>query len=377
MAYVTKERDVILRQALETLQAKTPITSIGPGAVARALAEAMTVQLADFYSIMDFNTSMGFLSTARGRALELFGVLYNVERQQLTELAAIDASTGSFYFYLDSPHTADITIPQGTRVFTDSSYIGQQFSYITTAPALIAAGRTRVYASLRPEFADSIFTTGSDTLVQHSYTGAPVTVNCTNPKPIAPQVGYESDDNLRIRIIKEVRVQAGGTEEALRFKALGIPGVRDLVIQGASYGLGSVSALVVPEDRASAASVHARVRDALTTVRPAGVRLFVRQPEYIPMNVSATVILRPDVNVAASGSVRRTEVAITRTLNRLLPGSTMVYNRLIQSIFEASDVVNDVSITSMTVAGAEILRRNYTPAPDQQIVAGTITVASA
>lgn len=378
MSYVTKEREIILRQALETLQANTPITSIGPGAVARAIAEVVTGELADFYSIMEFNTAMNVISTARGRALELMGVLYNVERKQLTDLATIDATSGAFYFYLDSPHSADIVIPTGTRVFTDTdTYVGEQFSYTTASPALLAAGRTRVYVTLRPAFTDSVFTSGANTLVRHNLDTGNVVLRCTNPKPIAPQVGYETDDNLRTRIIKAARVAAGGTSEAMRFAALSIVGVRDLVVRSTPYGLGSVEALVVPEDRATAGAVFTQVSQRLAGVKPAGIRLFMKQPNYVPVDVAATIILRQDANVDPDGPARRAEVGIARFLNRHLPSGTMVYNRLVQSIFDASDAVNDVVITSLNVNGSEILRRNYTPEPDEQLVSGTIRVASA
>lgn len=251
-SYLSKSRKELLRVALQKLQRETPITSIGPGSVARSLAEVVLSELGDFYSIMDFSTAMGFISSAQGRSLDLLGELYAIQRKQLTSVASISQSVGAFYFYIDSPYGSDITVPAGTKVSMDiDNFVGDTYSYRTDSSVVIAAGRTRAYAGLTPEFNDSVFTAGADTLVKHNFTSpGDTTVKCKNPKVIAPQVGFESDSNYRNRIVKAVRTSAGGTVDAIRFAGLGVNGVRDVKIRPSIYGLGTVEALVVPEDRA-------------------------------------------------------------------------------------------------------------------------------
>ena len=377
--YLMKEKTEILRHALQKLQKKTPVTSIGPGSVARGLAEVVVNEIGDFYNIMDFNTAMGVISTAQGRALDLIGQLYSVERKQLGEVATVEQTIGSFYFYIDEPHTSDITIPQGTTVFTDAdNYIGQEYSYLTTTEVRIRAGRTRVFAAIRPEFSDSVFTAGEGTITQHNATAPEgVIIRCTNPKTIAPQIGFETDENYRNRIIKAVRTSAGGTTEALRFAGLGLSGVREVKMRNAPYGLGSVEALVVPEERSIATEVLVDAVAELERIRPAGVKLYVREPDYTPLDITATIVLRNNVSLDTAAIARRAEIGIMRYLNRLLPGKQFVYNQLIQAILESSDVVKDVSIQTLRASGTEILRRNYNPEDDQQIVPGDIEVTVA
>lgn len=386
--YVTQEKTDILRHALQKLQKKTPITSIGPGAVARALAEVVVNEIGDFYSVMDHNTAMGLISSAQGRALDLIGELYNVDRKRLSEIATIDESIGAFYFYLEAPHTSDILIPQGTRIFTDNeNYIGDQFTYVTTMDVTIVAGRTRVYVPIRPEFTDSVFTAGQGTLTQHNLEGPEgVTVHSTNPKAIAPQPGYESDANFRQRIQKAVRTAAGGTLEALRFAGLAVAGVREVKIRATPYGLGSVEALVVPERRQQESTANqpatvevvTAVIDELDKVRPAGVRLFVREPDYTRCAIRATIVLRDDISVDPEGTARRAEIGIIRYLNTLLPGDKLVYAQLIQAVLEASDAIADVEFTRFRMGGREVLRQNFRPEEDHQIIPGDeirVTVA--
>lgn len=379
--YVKKNKADILRSALRKIESNTSVRSTGPGSVARAFAESITTEIGDLYDALDFNLAQSVLSTASGRALDLIGSLYGVTRRTLTDLATIDAQVGNFYFYIESPHNEIITIPSGTLVYSSASdsFVGNQLSFVTTEVVTIPVGRTRVFTSIRPNYSDSVFTAGAGTLTIHSFVspiGKPV--RCTNPKPIAPQPGYEQDDEFRVRIIKSIRVSSSGTNEAVRFAALGVFGVRDAKIRTTPYGLGSFEIIVTPEDNNIVQTVLTNATEVVNRVRPVGVRMFVKAPETTPMDVSASLILAPglttqDVSIT-SNRVRNT---ITRYLNTLLPGSSLVYNRLIQEILDTSDVIRDVQITKYAPNGIETLRRNLTTAEDEQIIPGRIEVTVA
>lgn len=381
MSYLLKTKEQIFNEALRKIQVSTPITSTSPGSVARAITEAFAQQLGDMYGVLDFNVSQTFISTAQGRSLDLIGDLYGVQRKTLSNTAAMDKSLGVFYFYTDSPAPQDITISAGTTISTNTNgNIGLSFDYVTTEEVTIPTGRTRVYASIRPLFTDSMFTAGVGTVTIISplfIQPTNATVKATNPKQIQAQVGYEDDNSYRTRIVKQIRTASGGTMEAMRFAGLGVNGVRDIMIREAPYGLGSFEAIVVAEDNLINGPVLAAATNAMQAIRPAGVRMFVRQPDLLPVDVHASIILRTNVTVDTNDIARRTEVGILRFLNKPLVGSPLVYNQLIQAIMDATDVVTDVTITKLAVNGVEILRKNYTPESDQQIIPGEIQVSTA
>lgn len=377
-AFIAKSQADILRNALSKLVNTTPITAVAPGSIARAMAEVFARELGDMYAILDFNTSMAFLSTAQGRALDMIGALYNVTRKTLTTIAANDENVGAFNFYLNSPAAQEIVIPAGTQVSTDAiNYVGDQYVYTTTNTARIPTGRLRVYVSLRPSFSDSVFTAGANTLTRHNYVSPNQTpIFCTNAKAIAAEVGFESDDDYRIRLVKAVRTAAGGTTEAVRFTALSVPGIRDVVVRTAPYGLGSFEVIVVPENYGTMAQAQVAVATILDTVRPVGVRMFIKGPQFLVVQITATGVIKSAVGTNKADVARRVEIAATRYLNTLLPGQPLVYNQLIQNMMDSADLVTDVMIQSFIVNGAEALRRNVTVAEDQQLVPGTITVTS-
>lgn len=376
-AYIRKTKAEILSNALTKIQKNTPITAVSPGSVMRAFTEAITSELGDMYDIMDFNVNQNLVSTASGSALDMLGSLYGTSRKSLNNLAAIDKQLGSFYFYLSNVFASDITIPKGTNIFTDiTSFTGQHFSYATTDAVIIPAGRTKAFASIAPNFADSVGTAGPGTLVTNDFTSpAGVTVLCTNPKTISAQVGYEDDDTYRVRIIKSIRVKSAGTLDAVRFAGLNITGIRDIKVRQAPYGMGSFEVLIIPDQNGDTLQAIATASAAMDLVRPMGVRMYVKQPTNISFEISVNLII-PSANISqiVDTTTQRAKTGIYRYLNNLLPGAPVVYNTLISTILDSSDLIQDVIITRYAVSGTEIMRRNYTPADNEQIVPGNITV---
>lgn len=376
-AYLKKSKAEILHGALTKVQQNTPITYVGPGSIARALTEAVSTELGDMYDLLDYNTNQMLLTTATGGALDLLGGLYNTPRKTISDLAAIDKRLGSFIFYLASPHSSDIVIPRGTNVYTDAtSYLGRRFSFSTTEDNIIPAGRTRIYASIEPNFVDSVYTAGTKTLLVHDFASPPgTTVYCTNPKPISPQAAWEGDEQYRLRLIKAIRVASSGTLEAVRFAGLGAVGVRDIKVRLAPFGMGSFEAIIVPERNAVSNDVVARAIEYMDKVRPLGVRMFTKTPVYVPFDMTLGIIA-PSATILQTQEqlIKRVTVAISRYINSLLPGSELVYNQLLQLVMDSSEAISDVNISKFSVNGREILRRNYRPAEDEQIVLGNISV---
>jgi hypothetical protein len=287
---------------------------------------------------------------------------------------------GVFYFYIPQPWSQAILIPSGTFVYTDlTTHIGQQFSYQTVGDSWILPGHTKVWATIKPNFQAGYFSAGpgSLTVVDPNFQQPMgVTVYCTNPKAIPTQVTAESDDSYRARIIQSVNTTSGGTLGAMRMLALGAAGVRDIVLRDLPYGLGTVEALVVTEDNIpNNLGVINSVTSILVNVKPAGVRVYVKQPTVLPVDVGVTIITAPGAaNVNVSNAMQLTANAISNFLNAPTVGTRLVYYELIQAILDATDYTADVIVNDLAVNGVQILRQNFTPASDQQLVPGNIVV---
>lgn len=375
--YFKKTYDQILQQALAKIKESTEISATNPGSVARAITEAITTELGAFYDVLDTNISQSLISTASGQALDKLGSLYNIKRKTLSDVAKASQKIGSFYFYIDSTHEAPIIIPSGTKVFTKSAgYVGRQLSFSTDYEVTIPAGSLRAYVSITPAFSDNIFTAPIGTLVANDYISPTNTlVKCTNPKEITASEAYETDADYRARVIKAIRVASSGTMEAVRFAGLNIEGVRDVRIRQSPYGLGSFEILVIPEQENIATTVTQQVRSVVEGVRPVGVTMFVRSPVLRPLDITASVTVNT-VNSPEYSNIRdRVRIAITRYLNTLMPGDTIVYNKMIQEMMDSSGIIKDIQVLRYAPNGVDSIRRNYTPQEYEQVVPGNIQVS--
>jgi uncharacterized phage protein gp47/JayE len=377
--YVSKTKTEILRTAIQKVENTTTLTSVGPGSILRAIMESITTEIGDMFNIMDFNIAQSTLSAAQGRALDVIGNLYAVPRRTLSAASQTESLTGSFLFFVSSPVATDIVIPKGTSIYTNKAdYIGEQFTYQTTSDVTILTGQTYTYASIKPSFNDSIYTAGANTLTGHNFVSPQgYNIQCNNPKPIAPTLGYEQDEDYRSRIIKNIRVTSAGTGEAIRFKALSYEGVREARIESAVYGMGTFKLFVVPEISVSGPALVEAMRSGINSVAPIGSTMFVELPETVPFTVNANITMSNDISTAAKAAIRgRVRIIIERYINSLLPGSTVVYNRMVSLIYGASAAILDVQITSFSANGTEVSRNNYTPRRNQQLVPSAISVTN-
>ncbi len=375
--FVKKNRLEILNQALDSVSRRTSITARSPGSVVRALTEALTTEIGDVYDAMEYNISQSMISTASGTSLDRIGELYGVARNSLSASSAVSAETGSLYFYIEEPFTEDIIIPARTKVFTSlDGYVGSQFYFETSTNTTIAQGQTRAFASVSASLGIINKTAAPHTLTRHDAT-SPVGTNvkCTNPKLIAPVKGYESDNDFRLRISKQIRVNTSSTAEALRFGLLTLGNVRDVKVNSAPYGLGSVEIMVVPLEGEMTRAMLTRIRSQVDAMRPMGMRVVITTPNTVSFEVGLSVMV--DAQLLTSQRINlasRIESEVKLYLNSLLPNESLVYNRLIQRVLDISDAITDVIVTGYTADGIQVPRSNYKPKYNEQLIPGEIKV---
>jgi len=244
----TKSKEQMLIATLDSLNKNVNISSVSPGSIARAFAEAIHSEINDLYNSLKVSVEQSNLSTASGMNLDMIGSLYNVPRRTISSELVPERTTGNIEFFLNTTNSTTITVPQGTLVYNDTtSFSSTQYQYELSADVVIPAGNTRAYGTVKAKFADNNITASRNTLVKHNYIAPPgVIVYCNNPKEVYSSLNSESDDNYRRRIVSSIRGSSSGTSESIRFAALSVKGVRDAKIREASYGIGSCDIIIIP-----------------------------------------------------------------------------------------------------------------------------------
>jgi len=355
--YGIKNKADILVNVLNSLQKNAGVSAIYPGSIARAFAEAFTSEISDLYEALRFNITQGDLMTASGKNLDLIADLYGITRRNISDYSTQDRESFNIQFFIDKPHSSDVTVPSGTLVYNDvSNFITKQYTYKLAGDVIIGTGSTRAYGRVEPNFTDNAYVAPVATLTKHNaFAPAGVILFCSNPKEVYSNTGAESDTNFRRRIIASMKAKSPGTVESVRFAALAVKGVRDVRIREGTYGVGSCDVIIVPETASDMANLPQRVMLAINSVKPIGVRFNVRIAERVSINLDITVALSMGVSsTLASGIRNQASLFVKRYLNSLTIGDTISIAEIERQVKASSDYIKNCYIKSMSADGTEL-----------------------
>jgi uncharacterized phage protein gp47/JayE len=376
----TKTKTEILGRMLQSLEKNAGITATYPGSIARAFAESVAVEVGDLYDALKFAVNQTSIATASGRSLDLIGELYGVKRSTITQEAEQERMSYNIEFYISSPTSSDIVVPQDTVVFNDvTEFAERQYQYRLTASVTIVAGTTRVFGRVQPSFTSQDYTAAKNTLTKHNFVSTDGTiVYCSNPKEVYSMSGMEGDDNYRRRISMSIKERSYGTAESLRLNALAVPGVRDIRIRESSYGLGSCDIIVVPESQTIDPLFVQTLSDNLSGRKPVGIKLNIRIAERVPISLVASIVLPQGLSATAVSAIEgQANTFIKKYLNSFTIGSTMSFSDLESAIRSSSDFIKSVNILSVTARGQEVPKGSFRLNSEREyMIAGTTSIFS-
>jgi len=378
--YGQKDKSDILINVLNSMERNAGISASYPGSIARAFAEAFSVEIADLYSSLNFSLKQGALSTASGRNLDLIGELYGVSRKQISDAAALERQSFNIEFFIENPYSQNITIPGGTHLYTNvENYAIRQYRFKLHGDVIIVAGTTRAYGLAVPDFADNTYVATVGSITNHNFIAPPgVVVYCLNTKEIYSVINSESDDNFRRRIIASIKTRSAGTAESIRFAALAIKGVRDVRIRESSYGVGSCDVIIVPESLSGVKRMPDIILSSIAAVKPAGVRFNVRIAEQIPIDIQFSIMIASAANDTIEAGIKnQASLFVKRYLNSLTIGDTVSVGEIERQVRLSSDFVRSVTINALSANGQSIPIKDFTPSSDKVYPgAGSISVLS-
>jgi uncharacterized phage protein gp47/JayE len=376
----TKTKEQMLINALDSLQKNAGISSVSPGSIARAFAEAITTEIADLYSSFKISVEQSSLSLASGKNLDAMGELYNVFRRSIADELVTDRVTSNIQFYLTSPYSSDINIPAGTLVYNNvDNFNDIQYAYELTSGVFIQSGATSVYGAVKAKYENTGITAARDTLVKHNFIAPPgAVVFCTNPKEVYAAINAEADDNYRKRIVSAIRGSSSGTAESIRFAALSVKGVKDVKIREGSYGIGSCDLLIVPESASSLGNIPEIVYTAVSGAKPLGIRINTRVATRKSVDVSITLSLKQGTSSQAATAIEmQARIFLIRYLNSLTIGSSISVQEIESQAKYASDFIMGVTVNNLSVDKRNIPNVNYMLSDDKSYMgAGAVGVYS-
>ncbi|MFA5746178.1 MAG: baseplate J/gp47 family protein [archaeon] len=344
MANVTiKDEDQMSTEALRLLQDNTQITNVSDGTLARALIRAISDMHGKQYRILTRELANGFLSTATGVYLDMFGVLLSTPRGSST-LAGRE-NVQRFYSTDGLTPIASLVgagslggvIPAGTIVQSGNGSI--RYEVVFNVP--FSSTDLQVMATVRAVTEGVTSNVGTNILTTHSLsvTG----LSTTNILGISNGTDIQGDSEYRYMLSKAITAAEAANEISIRLAALSVAGVSDVRLLPYFHGVGTFTVLVIGTTPVVSAQVLEGVRAAVSGVTALGEFFSVRGPRYIGTELQAKLIFRDDADETARTSIaaRVTDV-LYEYINNLPLGEGLVWNEIIQRIMETSPLIHDI-----------------------------------
>lgn len=362
-----KSFNQIQQEAVNYLLENTGITQLETGGAARSLVDVFSKHLADFYSRLDIDLSMAYLSTANGFYLDLLGNLFGVNRTSQNSVNVLAEDRILKFYVAEGAVLSDsiptLTIPSGTNISTpDSSVV-----YTTTENASFLQMDSHVFVSANAQASSTQEAAGVGQMNSHSL-GLPG-VLVTNMASLSVGNFVENDDDYRARIAASNTARQGANETAVRIAAIGVENVADVSVTPYSRGSGSFEVMVIPTgNRVPQASMD-RIRAGIETVSAYGVTFDVREPDYVQLKLEMRVNFRQTTSDEQKAVLLRSiEASVLSYIGDIRPGEEMSISRVQSLALSESSEVHDAVVTYLCVDKKAQIVRNVRLEDDELFV---------
>jgi uncharacterized phage protein gp47/JayE len=365
MSLLRRDASQIESEMLDVLARGTSLTNVAPGSRIRLLTSATAMQIGLAHDAVRYGLSMSRAGTAVGFYLDAEARNAGVTRQPAQKAFTTAEEKNLKVFVVSGTLAAALpskSIPIGTTITTADGTIG----YSTTTLVTFDDVTDHVYLSAVADAEGRASNVGRGLLNTHTL-GASITVS--NLASIENGSDIETDASLRHRLQNAASSRRGANQDAVRAAALARAGIADIRTRQAPEGPGTFEVLVIPTGNDVPESAIAGIQATLSIVAAAGVKIVVRTPTLIPIQIvvriSTVAGTTPNDKQLASRAV---ESAILTYLGQLTFESTLVVNELHERIQGASEMIFDHRLLCMIVDGEERLFRNIKLGPDELFV---------
>lgn len=292
---------------------------------AYALSSIISKELETAYAFFDSNFDQAYLSGASNEFLEALGELFGVRRRNASKCLSLSTEANvSFYVstgtFGDINSGSPIAIPAGTIVETTPIIAGAQdpIQYELTNPVVLIPSASQQFVSVEAVLEGSGGRIGALSLRSHDFTGYTDQINKSlkviNNYAIVNGEDKQSDQDLRFLISIAATAAQAGNLTAIRFAALGVPGVVDLMLINYFDGIGSAGVFAVGQDNTPSKSITQRVEQAIAPVKSFGIQVRAYTPPIVGVSFSTRVNTVEPLTASAQLELRQNLISITREM---------------------------------------------------------------
>jgi hypothetical protein len=318
--------------------AKTPISDVNVGSVARTLLETVAREIATQYMQLQRVYDSAFVETSEGRSLDKVAAL--VDTRRITRGHPI----GKVRFTRRQGAAGAIHVPAKTAV-TD----GQGSRYLTSEDALLEPTQSTVEVWVHGETVGTpIVDAGGLNVIERAIAGVD---RVSNEEATWAASSDERDDAFAARARRAIHAAGKGTLDALRFGIEGLPFVSAVALGEydgtpnspvAMPGMLRIDVALTQDNALNRALVDKKIRE----LRPAGI--WVERTWAEPIAIAFSLTLTLTGSGLASSELEAVKQGVRDRLSDFVagvgPGQVIRQARLISLVLQ-DDRIADVTLT--------------------------------
>jgi len=367
-----KSLSEMTKDSLRYLAENTNITYFAQGSVSKALIEATNLEISRLQDFVSTTFDNGFLSTASGIYLDLFGEMLNTPRIR-DRAASSSAEDGAVRFYVDSGTLGSKlpslivankgTIPSGTRVSTKDGSITYYVSNDVTFPI----NARSVFVPVSVSSSGSSYNVGANQLTTHSLSSSDIKV--TNDLAITSGTDVESDAEYRYRLSKAMTTKFGANRTAIQVAASSQPGVSRADVLPFTRGSGTFDVLLIPQGNRLTVTAKEDTRRAIEQVTAFGVSPRILEPVYVPFRIIVQLIYQEGTAEGQKITIRTgAESAILRYFASIPIGGEVVMNQIRAAVLTSNTAIKDMRIVELCIDNHQRTINNVQLEKDELLV---------
>jgi len=342
----------IVQDSVRYLINNTGITYFSDGSIAKALVEATGLEISRLQEYVSGAFQNAFLSSAAGVYLDMWGETLGLPRLR-DRRATAQVQDGAVRFYVTNgtlgsrlPHPTNSglgLLPKGTVVTNATNTV----EFVVTETVTFPVNAKSVFVSVVASDTGTGFNVGINQLTVHNLNKPEVKV--INDISITTGRDTEPDDEYRFRLSRAMTARYGSNLAAIEVAAISSPGVSRAEVLQFARGAGTFDVLLIPQGNRVTNSAKENTRRALEQVSAYGVSFSIREPEYVPIKITAQLSFFPGTSEGEKITARETvQSALLQYIASIPLGGELVINQIRAACLSVKSV-KDVKIVELYI----------------------------
>jgi uncharacterized phage protein gp47/JayE len=342
----------IVQDSIRYLINNTGITYFSDGSIAKALVEATGLEISRLQEYVSGAFQNAFLSSAAGIYLDMWGDTLGLPRLR-DRRATAQVQDGAVRFYTTNgtlgsrlPHPTNSglgLLPKGTIVTNPQNTV----EFVVTETVTFPVNAKSVFVSVVASDTGAGFNVGVNQLTVHNLDKLEVKV--INDIAITTGRDIESDEEYRFRLSRAMTAKYGSNLAAIEVAAISNPSISRAEVLQFARGAGTFDVLLIPQGNKVTNAARENTRRAIEQVAAYGVSFNIREPEYVPIKITAQLSFFPGATEGEKITARQqVQSALLQYIASIPLGGELVINQ-IRAVCLSTRSVKDVKIIELYI----------------------------